>query len=322
MALAPSMLKPGHARGDYTTFLSYDSLTPAVYSPLAYEVPNAMVVDPFAYGGKGAAFAVHGPSQGAAAIGQTPGGPTRGQITQTHWCVIRVPNPAWNSATNPINGRWLGFEGSLPLMQLALSASQGSEVWYFKTWLSGMAFSQWKLGFLRAGDTIVVGTNGNAAWQTNAPYGDNTPRRPGMATMPATNAQPKMPTWALGDYAVRCDNARYQPEIPRTATGHTAHWHPDEGTPPPSWLTFDLDTYPLDRCHPRCPADAAYGVMGAIYDQLPPEARARYREQCGDSTAPTITVPPLAPAPAEPVAPGTPVVAPTTDGSQPPAAQH
>lgn len=318
MALSPTMFKPGHPRGDYSTFLSFDTLTPAVYSPLAFEAPNVMIVDPDAYGGKGASFAVHGPSQGAAVIGHAPGGPTRGQITQCHWCVIRVPNPAWKSATNPINGRWLGFEGALPLMQLALSASQGSEVWYFKTWLSGMAFSQWKLGFVRAGDRVILSVNGNAAWNTNAPYGDNTPRRPGMATMPKVNAQPSVPKWAVGPYAVLLGNDRYQPEIPRNDTGHTAHWEP--GEPPPSWLTYDLDAYPLDRCHPRCPADAAYGVMAAIYDQLPEPQRARYREMCGDATAPAVVVPDLAPAPAEPVAPSAATVPPVTDGGQPEAA--
>jgi hypothetical protein len=319
MPIGPNTFKAGHARGDYSVFLSFDTLTPAVYSPHAYEVPNVMIVDPTAYGGKGASFAIHGPSQGAAVIGHAPGGPTRGQITQCHWGVIRIPNPDWKSTTNPINGRWLGFEGSLPLMQLATSAGQGSEIWYFKTSLSGMSFSQWKLGFLRAADQIVLGTNGNSAWNTAAPYGDNTPRRPGMETMPKTQQQPIVPKWAIGPYAVVLGNDRYQPEIPRNGTGHTDHWHPAEGDPPPSWLTFDLDDYPLDRCHPVCPPNAAYGVMAAIYDQLPPEHRSLYRQMCGDGTAPAVVVPDLTPAPAEPVlpAPGETLAEPVIDGGQP-----
>jgi hypothetical protein len=143
-----------------------------------------------------------------------------------------------------------------------------------------------------------------------------------METMPKTQQQPIVPKWAIGPYAVVLGNDRYQPEIPRNGTGHTDHYHPDEGDPPPSWLTFDLDDYPLDRCHPLCPPNAAYGVMAAIYDQLPPEQRSLYRQMCGDGTAPAVVVPTLTsldPAPAEPVtaAPGEVLAEPVIDGGQP-----
>jgi hypothetical protein len=82
---------------------------------------------------------------------------------------MEVPNPAWNSATNPINGRWLHWEGLVDLFEVAFSPAQSKEIWYF-----GMKRGQHDIGnniildFRRVGNEVRLAVTSNWKWTSRA----------------------------------------------------------------------------------------------------------------------------------------------------------
>jgi hypothetical protein len=284
--LLPSMLNPNTPLGsDYTVFRSVNKLTAHPQNYQVYEVPNCVVVDPLAYGGKGFACAAHGFSShrnGVMApdlLGATPGVGERPLLGRAHYVVMELPNPAWNSPTNPINGRWLHWEGLADLMEVAFSPAQARETWYFS-----MRRGQHLIGanilltFVRVGADVRLASKGNWKWESRSSYGlGNTPFRPGDESVPAIGLKPPVPAGT----SFRVDNALYFQDIPRDGGGHThdlqtTAWlrHDDslypagEPTPPPA-----VNTTPI---FPRTPAGADFDPDPAVLAQLSPTSRAAY----------------------------------------------
>jgi hypothetical protein len=305
--LLPEMLNPATPLGsDYTVFRSVNKLTAHPHNYQVYEVPNCVVVDPFAFSKKGFACAVHGFSvhrDGVMAsdqLGVTPGTGTRPLLGRAHYVVIEVPNPAWKSTTNPINGRWLHWEGLVDLTEVALSPIQRSEVWYF-TLRRGQheIGANIKLGFVRDGNQVRLATNGNWKWRSRYGYGlGNTPFRPGDETVPAIALSPTVPTTSVlqapvpSGMSFKVDNALYFQDIPRDAGGRT------QGLQTTAWLRHDNSAYPASL--PALLAAMAMWWCG-------PQAFSA----TDDTPIPTPEPPTLTPEPPSPTATATPTDTPT-----------
>ena len=273
MVMVDSMFKPGHGPADLTTFLSFDVLDPFPLSARAFEVPNVVVVDPVNEWAAG----FHGFSQDFHLVGFQPGTNGRGTVTKEHLLTLVMKNPLHGSG-HPLKGRYLGRVLSAQLFEMSFSDSQDSEVWYAgKAPTNRQNYANTKLGFFRVGDRVYLSQNGNWKWQCPGWLGQFLP---GDELLPRFNRTFNIPTWQQGDVQVECDNFFYWSHIPRSATGHTDHWH--EGDAPPSWLPWDPDKYPVTGRHLYLPReDMTWEPDAGIMSNLPPDLAERYLQLHG-----------------------------------------
>jgi hypothetical protein len=284
---------------DYSVFRSVNKLTAHPHNYQVHEVPNCVVVDPFAFSGKGMACAVHGFSvhrgglMAPDLLGAPPGLGERPLLGRAHYVVMELPNPAWKSPTNPINGRWLHWEGLVDLFEVAFSPAQTKEIWYL-----GVRRGQHdignniQLGFLRLGNEVRLSASGNWKWRSRITYGvGNTPYRPGDEDVPSISLSPKVPAGT----SFLVDNALYFTDIPRDTGGRThgmettAWLRHDDAAYPAGCPTPPPDSNPAPLCSPspppefnitplfpRMPAGADFDPDPSVLAQLSATARTAY----------------------------------------------